>query len=155
MAETVTMIRHNLVAQRQPLPLDRRLKDAIAEYFRARWPQGTAKMVAREFDLTLDAGKSVVCGKCSWESWDAIIFHKRGGWHVVFPVYGIALEQTAEQFIIAERKSHEERARRLGALLGDWGPMASARPDTAPDLDDGQGERPRSFSSRVGSRASR
>lgn len=150
MTGTLVEIRHNLAAQQSTLPLDRRTRDAVAEYCRARWPSGTAKQAAREWDLTVDQGKGLVAGRCSWDTFDAITFHKRGGWPVVISIYGIALDQTAEQFLLHQRKTHERNAERLGALLGDWRPMAVDRASDRPELGDGEGERARSF--RGGSR---
>lgn len=128
-----------------------RTRDALAAYAAHRWPTGRRKSVRQEWDLTDDEARSVCSGRASWQTFDKIIFHKRGRWAVLFPVFGALLDETAEHFIVETRKAHADHAQRLGALVGDWWPMASdPRPDP-PDSPDPLAERPRSFRHGVGS----
>jgi hypothetical protein len=113
------------------LNLDR-TRDALAAMVERRWPSGRRKAVMKEWDLSDDEARSVCSGRCSWATFDKIITHKRGGWRVLFPVFGALLDETAEHFIVRERKAHAEHAKRLGALVGDWWPMAADR-DAGPD----------------------
>lgn len=142
-------VRRNKLPAQRKLELDRGTRDAMADYFRLRWPSNTAKLGAREFGLTVDQARSVVSGRVSLTTLDQI--EKAGGWPVIFAVKALVVGQGADQFLAELRASHETNAERLGALLGDWRSMAAARPP-APDLmDHGESERPRSFSGRVGS----
>ena len=131
-------------------PYDQRTRDALAAYCARRWPSARRASVAREWSLSNDEARSVVEAKASWATWDKIVFHKRGGWEVLFPIFGALLNQTAEQFIVQKRKAHAEHARRLGALVGDWWPVPADRDPDPPDSPDPLAERPRSFRRRAG-----
>lgn len=111
------------------------VRDALATYALLRWPSGRRKAVMKEWGLSDDEARSVCSGKCSWATFEKIVFHKRGGWTVLFPIFGAALDQTAEQHIIQVRKAHAEHAERLGALVGDWWPLSRPRPDDPASVD--------------------
>lgn len=131
--------------------IDKRTRDALAAYCAHRWPAGRRKAVMREWGLTEDEARSVCSGRASWATFDKIVFHKRGRWTVLFPIFGAMLDETAEHFIVSQRKAHAEQAQRLGALVGDWWPLAAdPRPDR-PDHADALGERRRA----VGDRSAR
>lgn len=111
-----------------------RTRDALAKMVELKWPYSRRKAVMKEWDLNDEEARSVCAGLASWATFDKIISHKRGGWSVLFPIFGALLDQTAEQFIIRERAAHAEHAARLGALVGDWWPLGADRPADAPDV---------------------
>jgi hypothetical protein len=141
-------IRPNKGASQPKLALDKGSRDAMADYFRLRWPSNTAKHAAREFGLTVDQAQSVVKGRASITTLDQI--EKAGGWPVIFAVKALVIGQGADQYLAGLRASHENRAERLGALLSDWRALP-ADPRSDPDsLGDDVGERRRTFSRRMG-----
>ena len=99
--------------------LDRATRDALATYFKLRWPSNTAKLAAREFDLSLDEARGVVACRTSIATLDRIWKHKNGGWSVLLPVMGAVIGETAEKFIEKQRRSHLENANRLRGLARD------------------------------------
>lgn len=109
-----------------------RTRDALAKYVELRWPRGRRNAVAREWALSDDEARPVCSGHASWATFDKIIRHKRGGWSIIFPVFGALLNETAEHFIMEKRKAHAEHAERLGALVGDWWPMGPDRHSADP-----------------------
>lgn len=109
-------------------PYDARTRDALAAYCARRWPSARRQSVAREWSLSADEARSVVEGKASWATWDKIIFHKRGRWIVLLPIFGALLNETVEHHIIKTRKEHAEHAQRLGALVGDPWLVPGRRP---------------------------
>jgi hypothetical protein len=133
----IAMEIRDYVGEKFPLyPYDKRTRDALTAYCARRWPgQGRRSNVAKEWDLNPDEARSVVEGKASWQTWDKIVFHKRGRWAVLFPVFGALLDQTAEQHIIELRRSHEQKAERLAALTGDIWPLRNRRRDDPPRVD--------------------
>lgn len=141
---TVTAMElHGYFGEKFPLFSVERTRDAIAAYCEIRWPVGRRKSVAREWDLTADEARSVCEASASQATLDKIYTHKRGGWAVMFPVFGALIGQTAEQFIENERRRHVEQARRLGALVADFRPgHASSRdgPDSLPEPPDRRSE---------------
>lgn len=104
-----------------------RTRDALAKMVELRWPYSRRKAVMKEWDLNDEEARSVCTGRASWATFDKIVSHKRGGWAVLFPIFGALLDQTAEQFIIRERTAHAEHAARLGALVGDYWPLGPNR----------------------------
>lgn len=125
-----------------------RSRDALAKYAELRWPYGRRKGVMKEWDLSDDEARSVCTGRASWATFDKIVFHKRGGWGVLFPIFAALLDQTAEQFIIEKRKAHAEHAERLGALVGDWWPLGADRASSPARVDPTRPERRRADHSR-------
>lgn len=112
-------VRHNEASQFPSLGLDRATRDGLAAYARLRWPTGTAKALAREFDLSLDEAKGVVSARASQATVDRIWKHPNGGWAVILPVLGSVVGHGVDAFIQQERKRHAENARRSGALVRD------------------------------------
>lgn len=128
-----------------------RTRDALAKYAELRWPMGRRKAVMKEWGLNDDEARSVCSGRASWATFDKIVSHKKnGGWAVLFPIFGALLDQTADNFIIEKRKAHADHAARLGALVGDWWPLAADRTGGAPDGDRTSTERSRPSGRRVG-----
>lgn len=150
MRDEAMAFRHHFGESFPLLAVDKRARDALAAYVAFRWPHARRKSVMREWDLTEDEARSVCAGRCSWGTFDKIIFHKRGRWSVLFPVFGALLDETAEHFIVQQRKAHAEHAQRLGALLGDPWLLRPDRPADSPDASDEVGDRRRSVGSRVG-----
>ena len=141
----MTMEIRDYVGEKFPLyPYDKRTRDALTAYCARRWPTARRTSIAKEWDLSADEARSVVDGKASWQTWDKIIFHKRGRWAVLFPVFGALLDQTAEQHIIELRRSHEQKAERLAALTGDFWPVHRPGPDDPARVDTRQAERRKS-----------
>jgi len=102
-----------------------RTRDALAAYVGVRWPVGRRKAVMKEWGLNEDEARSVATGRASWATFDKIIFHPRGGWSVLFPIFGALLNQSASAFLRNESRRHAEHASRLGALVGDFRPRAA------------------------------
>lgn len=127
-----------------------RTRDALAVYVAARWPTGRRKFVMQEWGLTDDEARSVTTGRASWATFDKIIFHPRGGWRVLFPIFGALLNQSADAFLHDESRRHAEHAQRLGALVSDFRPRAPTRPAVSPDLVGGQDRRLRPAARRTG-----
>lgn len=127
-----------------------RTRDALAKMVELKWPYSRRKAVMKEWDLNDEEARSVCSGRASWSTFDKIIAHKRGGWAVLFPIFGALLDQTAEQFIIRERAAHAEHAARLGALVGDWWPLAPDRTGDPSDSPEQRTERARPADRRVG-----
>lgn len=117
MTGTVMHISHTKWGGQHVLPLDRATKDALADYCRTRWPHHTAKLAAREWDLTVDEARGVIAARASQATIDRIWKHPRGGWPVIIPVLARVVGHGVETFIQAERATHAELARGNGALL--------------------------------------
>lgn len=88
---------HSKWACQRKLALDRASRDALAELCRTRWPSGTAKLAAREWDLTVDEARGVVAGRCSFTTYDKII-KRPGGFLVGLRVLEIVTGQNVAQF---------------------------------------------------------
>lgn len=127
-----------------------RTRDALAAYVALRWPVGRRKAVMKEWGLNEDEARSVTGGRASWATFDKIVFHPRGGWAVLFPIFGALLNQTASAFLRDESRRHAEHAQRLGALVGDFRPRAPAGRPPAPDLPGEPGRRLRAGDRRTG-----
>lgn len=150
MTDQAMAFRHHFGESFPLLAVDKRSRDALAAYVAHRWPSGRRKAVMREWDLSDDEARSVCSGRCSWATFDKIIFHKRGRWAVLFPVFGALLDETAEHFIVQQRKAHAEHARRLGALVGDPWLVPGRRSFDPADVDHPQAERRGADRRRVG-----
>jgi hypothetical protein len=140
-------IRHNKTASGPSLGLDMGLREALATYVKLRWPTATAKMAAREWDLTLDEGKGLVNGRTSLATLERIIKHRNGGWDIAFAVVGAVAHETAEDFLASRRKQHVELARRHSSLVRDIRAGGHTDRDGPPELDRSDGGRWRSFRS--------
>lgn len=127
---------------KSPLLSLERTRDALASYVEVRWPVGRRKSVAREWELSADEARSVCEGSASQTTLDKIWLHPRGGWSVLFPVFGALLGQTADAFIQSQRKHHAELARRHRSLARDLRALAADRAlPTAESVADGDRQR--------------
>jgi hypothetical protein len=116
MTETLVDFPHIKRPRQHTLGLDKATRDAMADYWRMRWPSNTAKHGAREFRLTLDQGRSVVAGRASLTTIDQI--EKAGGWPVIFAVKAMVIGYGADQYLAEVREHHEANAGRLAAIFG-------------------------------------
>ena len=121
------MILSNDGANFPVLHLDRATAEALAVFCQQSFPaQGRRKAVAREWGLRDDEARSVIEGNASKATLDRIWKHPNGGWRVILPVMGAVVGQTADAFIIAERKrlanereQYEAREARLDQMARD------------------------------------
>lgn len=128
MTVTALEIRHDKRENQLNFGLDRATRDALATYFKLRWPSNTAKHGAREFDLTLDEARGIVACRTSLATLDRIWKHKNGGWAVLLPVMGAVIGQTADQFLEHQRRLHSEAANRARNLARDYRAGAGVLP---------------------------
>lgn len=137
---TAAMITANDGAFRPILPLDRATRDALAVWAEQTFPaQGRRKAVARHFDLSLHEARMLIEGQSSAPLIDKLWKHPNGGWRVALPVLGAVIGQTADGFILQERKrladerdqlaAHEARLASVSADLLALGPLGALRPD--------------------------
>lgn len=109
------------------LGLDRSMADALAVFVQQAFPPlGRRKAVAVEWGLGLEEARTVIEGRPSKATLDRIFKHPNGGWRVILPVMGAVVGQTADAFILNEkrkleneRKSFEERENRLVEMVRD------------------------------------
>ena len=99
------------------LKLDKGLSDALRDYARERWPVGTAKLCAREWDLTVTEGRGIVEGTASKTTVEKCI--KRAGL-----LFGIRLLEEVTGECLADifreiRGNYDSDTQRVGALVGD------------------------------------
>lgn len=127
MTATAAMILSNRGEKRPNDALDKSTSDALAAFVRHQWPTHTRKNIEREFDLTPEAAKTVVEANASKATLDRIFKHRNGGWRVLLPVMGAVVGQTADAFIIEERKrlarerdEYEAQSARMAALGRDF-----------------------------------
>jgi len=116
MTVTADMILTNLGTT---FPLDRRRKDALAEY--ARKSAGDAKSkhlwVQRQWGLEPYEAKDLLKGNASEAIWERIVKHKtNGGWKVVIPVLGAVIGQSLDAFIASEIEDIRHERAELEAL---------------------------------------
>ncbi|KAK0332806.1 hypothetical protein LTR94_023418 [Friedmanniomyces endolithicus] len=115
------------------------LADALAAWCDLSFePLGRRKAVARHFDLTTDEARTVLEARASRSVIDRILKHKNGGWRVAIPVLGSVIGQTADNYIMTEkkrleneRKKYEAREARLAAIADDLrsvGPVSLGEP---------------------------
>ena len=109
-------IRHNERDGQHTFGLDMGIRDALATYCRLRWPTGAAKLVAREWGLSLDEARGVVAGRASQATIDKIWKHRNGGWSVALEVIGAVTGQSVADYLKNQRRTNEEEARRSRAL---------------------------------------
>lgn len=128
MSEVLVDFSHSKRARQHSLSLDKATRDALADLCRFRWPTGTAKLAAAEWGLSLDEARGVVAGRASQTTIDKIFKHKNGGWSVILPVMGEVAGQSFDQYLIEKRRAHEEQARRIDTLVGNWLSLAADRP---------------------------
>lgn len=113
------------------LKLDKATRDALADYCRHRWPHHTAKLAAREWDLTVDEARGVVAAKSSLNTYDKI--KKAGGWPVILAVEAAVVGHGLDQFLARMGANNEAHRQQLAALVGDLG---FGGPSRRPDPDD-------------------
>ncbi len=134
-------VRHENGAGLPSLGLDRATRDGLAAYARLTWPGGTAKSVAREWDLSIDEARGLVAGRASQTTVDKVWKHPRGGWGVILPVLGAVVGHGADVFLQSQRAKHADLARRHGALVRDMRTRAPAYHLRADQLDPDPGRR--------------
>jgi hypothetical protein len=127
MTATAAMILSNKGEKLPKLPLDRATSDALAQFVRLQWPTHTRKHVEKEWGLSPEEAKTVVEARASKATLDRIWKHRNGGWRVLLPVMGAVVGQTADAFIIEERKrlarerqEYQAQSARLAALGRDF-----------------------------------
>lgn len=126
---TVMEIRRPNAGFQRKLQLDKDVRDALADYARTRWPNGTAKAFAREFNLTVDEGRAVVSARTSLALFVRIL--KAGGWGPALQYLAPVIGEGVDQHLTRERQHHADQAARLGALANDLWPSAPVPADRA------------------------
>ena len=121
------------------MSLDKGLRDATADYLRNRWPSGTAKHAARQFNLSLPRAREAVAGRASLTTIEAIF--KRGGWTVALRILAEVIGQQLAQHLLEIRVSHDRNAARLAAITSDLWAVSDSRGDDPPGVDVRQAER--------------
>lgn len=111
-------------AQRE-LALDKGTRDALAELARRLWPHHTAKLAAREWDLTVDEARGVVAGRSSLTTYDKII--KKGGLGVALPVAEIVTGQSIASYFAKMREANDEHSIRFAAVFSSLLPLPADR----------------------------
>ncbi len=127
------------------------LQDAVTTYARMRWPTGTAKHAAKEFDLTTDEGRGLAAGKPSMAVINKLLRSPNGGWAIALPVLGAVIGQGVDQFITSERRKHAQAAAQERALLRDLRALAPDRYRPSAELASAPAEPSRAFARRLGS----
>lgn len=166
MTATAAMILSNKGEKFPKLPLDRATSDALAEFVRLQWPTHTRKHVEKEWGLSPEEAKTIVEARASKATLDRIWKHRNGGWRVLLPVMGAVVGQTADAFIIEERKrlarerdEYEAQSARMAALGRDFLAVFSVGPGGADSrnasADRERGERAGRVVRRANGRASR
>jgi hypothetical protein len=135
MRVTALEIRHNERDGQHTLGLDMGVRDALATYCRLRWPTGTAKLIAREWGLSLDEARGIVAGNASLATIDKIWKHRNGGWSVAFEVIGAVTGQSVADYLKTQRRNDEEEARRSRALDRHFRPGLGLRVRIRPSVD--------------------
>lgn len=98
-------------------PVDKTIRDALADHCRRLYPANSVKLLAREYGLSLDEAKGVLAGRASLNSLSQIIKSKNGGWSVLLPVMSAVIGESLDQHISKQRSEHAEQDRRRDALL--------------------------------------
>lgn len=92
------------------LGLDRTVADAMAVWCEQSFPaQGRRKAIAMHFDISLDEARTLIEARPSRTLLDRIYKHPNGGWRVIIPVMGAVVGQTADAFIIEEKRKRDEQ----------------------------------------------
>lgn len=132
MTEMVVEIPRKKREFQRKLGLDKGFADALRDYAVRRWPAGTAKLAAREWDLSVDEGRALVAGKASKTTVEKCV--KRAGLLVGILLLEEVTGERLADFYREKRSEHAEHAQRLAALVGDRGAMAAhGRADPADD----------------------
>lgn len=141
-------VRYTKGFSQRTLRLDKGTRDALADYCRHRWPHHTAKMAAREWDLTVDEARGVVAARSSLTTYDKI--KKAGGWPVILWVEAAVVGHGIDQFLARTGASNEENGEHLAALVGDLWPGGRSRLPHPDHRADALGDRSRPLSRKVG-----
>lgn len=95
-------------------------RESLSTYCRVRWPNATAKQVAREWDLSLDEARGIVAARASQATIDKILEHGRGGWPIALSVLAGVIGHGVGAYFAAEseraRDEAEQRKREADAL---------------------------------------
>jgi hypothetical protein len=120
------------------LPLDKGLKDAVADHLKHRWPYGTAKLAEKAYGLTPDRARDAVAGRCSLTTLEQIL--KRGGWSVALPILADVIGHAIAAHVADMRAQHDENTRRFAALGGGLLSLGADPDRVDPDLRPDRGE---------------
>lgn len=93
----------------------RRMRDALADELKRRYPVGTRKQVEREFRLSVDEARSACNGSAGPGTLDRM--WRRGGWDLVIPVFTRLLAEGLDQHLERERRRHADLAEDLGETI--------------------------------------
>lgn len=125
MTDVAVEISHTKWANQHNCALDKSTRDALADYARRRWPHHTAKLAAREWDLTVDEARGLVAGRATFNIYDKV--KKAGGWPVILAVEAAVVGHGVDQFLARIGASNESHREQLAALVGDPGPGGPPR----------------------------
>lgn len=121
-------IRHTEAASCPLFALDMGLRDALSAYARHQWPTHTAKMAAREWDLTLDEAKGLIAGRTSVATLEKIMKHPRGRLAVFIPVICAMTGESIHQFVAEQKKRAQNEKERYAANAARFGSLARDLP---------------------------
>lgn len=107
----------NVRATGPRFPVDKTIRDALAEHFRREYPANATKLLARDFGLSIDEARGVLEGRSSLKTLDQIFKHPKGGWPLLLPVMSAVIGESIDQHISKQRSEHAEQDRRRDALL--------------------------------------
>jgi hypothetical protein len=125
MPVTAMEIRHNETAECPLFPVDFGLRGALATYARLRWPVGTAKMAAREWDLTLDEAKGLVARRTSVNTLDKLFTNKNFLTRALVPVIGAVAANATEKCITDDKQRRSREAAAYATQFDELGQMAA------------------------------
>lgn len=116
MQVTAEMILHDFGTK---LPLDRRRKDALADYCRqaarAADARSTQGWIEKTFDLKAYEAKDVAAGRASETLFERIIKHPNGGWPVTLAVMGAVIGQSLADHLASEQERLRHEQQRFAA----------------------------------------
>lgn len=107
----------NIRAKRPNKNLDNRIRAALAEHFRRKYPANGPKLMARDYGMSIDMARDLLEGSGSLNSLDRILTSTNGGWPEILPVLGMVIGESLDQHISKQRSEHAEQDRRRDALL--------------------------------------
>jgi len=109
------------------LPLNRRRKDALAEYAKAEARQAgisAERWVREQFDFKAYEAKEVVRGTASETLWERILYHPNGGWNVALPILGAVIGLGIGRFFVAQAEIARKEAERAQLAEHAYGQAA-------------------------------
>lgn len=139
MTDVTVEISHTKWANQHNCALDKSTRDALADYARRRWPHHTAKMAAREWDLTVDEARGLVAYRATFNIYDKV--KKIGGWPVILAVEAAVVGHGVEHFLARTGASNESHREQLAALVDDLWPGGPPRRPYPADLGHGEDHR--------------